>query len=159
MLCRVSQWRMLHPVALSCPALANNNNLSVICSLTELSKPTSKVKAGSAQAKIYPINANRYPLFGSCFKAENSIRGRYCLSMIFSDLPSPAEASNETTNRCLGFAQAGNRYPLFGIMLRISRASTSPPASKRPGNLRSRSWSRGNRTRPSDRNDRRRCRR
>jgi hypothetical protein len=28
--------------------------------------------------------------------------------MIFSDLPSPAEA---------GFAQAGNRYPLFGIML------------------------------------------
>jgi hypothetical protein len=29
--------------------------------------------------------------------------------MIFSDLPSPAEASNETTNRWLGFAQAGNR--------------------------------------------------
>jgi hypothetical protein len=28
--------------------------------------------------------------------------------MIFSDLPSPAEA---------GFAKAGNRYPLFGIML------------------------------------------
>ena len=28
--------------------------------------------------------------------------------MISSDLPSPAEA---------GFAQAGNRYPLFGIML------------------------------------------
>jgi hypothetical protein len=43
---------MLHPVALSCPALANNNNLSVICSLTELSKPTSKAKAGSTQAKI-----------------------------------------------------------------------------------------------------------
>jgi hypothetical protein len=41
----------------------------------------------------------------------------YCLSMIFSDLPSPAEASNETTNRRLGFAQAGNRFPLFGIML------------------------------------------
>jgi hypothetical protein len=37
--------------------------------------------------------------------------------MIFSDLPSPAEASNETTNQCLGFAQAGNRLPLFGIML------------------------------------------
>jgi hypothetical protein len=30
------------------------------------------------------------------------------LSMIFSDLPSPAEA---------GFAKAGNRFPLFGIML------------------------------------------
>jgi hypothetical protein len=37
--------------------------------------------------------------------------------MIFSDLPSPAEASNHTTDRAKGFAQAGNRYPLFGIML------------------------------------------
>jgi hypothetical protein len=36
--------------------------------------------------------------------------------MIFSDLPSPAEASSQTTNRAKGFAQAGNRYPLFGIM-------------------------------------------
>jgi hypothetical protein len=36
------------------------------------------------------------------------IRRAFCLSMIFSDLPSPAEA---------GFAQAGNRLPLFGIML------------------------------------------
>jgi hypothetical protein len=37
--------------------------------------------------------------------------------MIFSDLPSPAEAYHEPTNGWLGFAQAGNRYPLFGIML------------------------------------------
>jgi hypothetical protein len=45
--------------------------------------------------------------------------------MIFSDLPSPAEASNQTTKRAEGFAQAGNRLPLrikcgagfFGIML------------------------------------------
>jgi hypothetical protein len=37
--------------------------------------------------------------------------------MIFADLASPVEASNETTSRRLGFAQAGNRYPLFGIML------------------------------------------
>jgi len=45
--------------------------------------------------------------------------------MIFSDLPSPAEASSQTTNRAKGFAQAGNRYPpriesgvgFFGIML------------------------------------------
>jgi len=37
--------------------------------------------------------------------------------MIFSDLPSPAEASNEPTRSWLSFAQAGNRYPLFGIML------------------------------------------
>jgi len=47
------------------------------------------------------------------------------LRMVFSDLPSPAEASDETTSRYLGFAQAGNRYPpritsgagFFGIML------------------------------------------
>jgi hypothetical protein len=37
--------------------------------------------------------------------------------MIFSDLPSPAEASSETTKHATGFAQAGNRFPLFGIML------------------------------------------
>jgi hypothetical protein len=36
---------------------------------------------------------------------------------MFSDLPSPAEASSQMTNRETGFAQAGNRYPLFGIML------------------------------------------
>ncbi|HET8920900.1 MAG TPA: hypothetical protein VFN27_14635, partial [Xanthobacteraceae bacterium] len=40
-----------------------------------------------------------------------------CLSMIFSDLASPAEASNERASGWRGFAQAGNRYPLFGIML------------------------------------------
>jgi hypothetical protein len=31
--------------------------------------------------------------------------------MIFSDLPSPAEASSHMTDRSKGFAQAGNRYP------------------------------------------------
>jgi hypothetical protein len=44
--------------------------------------------------------------------------------MIFPDLPSPAEASSQTTNRAAGFAQAGNRFPpriksgagFFGIM-------------------------------------------
>jgi hypothetical protein len=36
--------------------------------------------------------------------------------MIFSDLPSPAEASGRTIGKCKGFAQAGNRYTLFGIM-------------------------------------------
>jgi hypothetical protein len=41
----------------------------------------------------------------------------YCWSMMFSDLPSPAEASTQLTNCAKGFAQAGNRYPLFGIML------------------------------------------
>jgi hypothetical protein len=37
--------------------------------------------------------------------------------MMFSDLASPAEAPSKTMNRRKGFAQAGNRYPLFGIML------------------------------------------
>jgi hypothetical protein len=37
--------------------------------------------------------------------------------MIFSDLASPAEASSQMKSRATGFAQAGNRYPLFGIML------------------------------------------
>jgi len=37
--------------------------------------------------------------------------------MIFSDLPSPAEASSQIDEQCQGFAQAGNRRPLFGIML------------------------------------------
>jgi len=37
--------------------------------------------------------------------------------MIFSDLPSPTEASGHTTGLCKGVAQAGNRYALFGIML------------------------------------------
>jgi hypothetical protein len=41
----------------------------------------------------------------------------YSWSMIFFDLPSPAEASSYMGGLTKGFAQAGNRYPLFGIML------------------------------------------
>jgi hypothetical protein len=41
-------------------------------------------------------------------------------SMIFIDLPSPAEASNEGRTADKGFAQAQNRCPLFGIMLRAA---------------------------------------
>jgi len=37
--------------------------------------------------------------------------------MIFSDLPSPAEASGRMEGLCTGFAQAGNRCTLFRIML------------------------------------------
>jgi len=37
--------------------------------------------------------------------------------MIFSDLPTPAEASVNATGPRQGFAQAGNRFTLFGIML------------------------------------------
>ena len=33
--------------------------------------------------------------------------------MIFSDLPTPAEASVHALGPCKGFAQAGNRYTLF----------------------------------------------
>jgi hypothetical protein len=40
----------------------------------------------------------------------------FCWRMIFSDLPSPAEASSQTTIGATGFAQAGNRFPFFGIM-------------------------------------------
>ena len=36
---------------------------------------------------------------------------------MFSDLASPAEAPSHTINCTKGFAQAGNRYPLFGIMV------------------------------------------
>jgi len=39
---------------------------------------------------------------------------------MFSDLASPAEAPSHTMKRSKGFAQAGNRYPLFGIMLYCS---------------------------------------
>jgi hypothetical protein len=51
------------------------------------------------------ISSNRHPALA------------YRWSMMFSDLPSPAEASSQLTKRVTGFAQAGNRYPLFGIML------------------------------------------
>jgi hypothetical protein len=37
--------------------------------------------------------------------------------MIFSDLASPAEAVNKDASGLNGFAQAGSRYLLFGIML------------------------------------------
>jgi len=37
--------------------------------------------------------------------------------MISCDLPSPAEASTHMMNPTKGFAQAGNRYPFFAIML------------------------------------------
>jgi hypothetical protein len=40
----------------------------------------------------------------------------FTLRMIFSDLPSPAEASSQNDDLCQGFAQAGNRLPLFRIM-------------------------------------------
>jgi hypothetical protein len=44
--------------------------------------------------------------------------------MGFSDLPSPAEASFYVVGQCQGFAQAGNRDTLFGIMLYAMRVNT-----------------------------------
>jgi hypothetical protein len=38
------------------------------------------------------------------------------LRMILSDLPTPAEALVHKVGSCQGFAQAGNRFTLFGIM-------------------------------------------
>jgi hypothetical protein len=40
--------------------------------------------------------------------------------MILSDLPSPAVASNGSGRDWRGFAQAGNRFPLFRIMRYVS---------------------------------------
>src|SRR5205814_1459893 len=57
----------------------------------------------------------------------------FSLRMIFSDLPTPAEASVHTMALCQGFAQAGNRCPprincgagFFGIM-RLWTAGKNP---------------------------------
>jgi hypothetical protein len=44
----------------------------------------------------------------------------------FSDLASPAEASNETTNPRQGYAQAENRHPVFRTMLYCFGAAVAP---------------------------------
>src|SRR4051794_22821759 len=52
-----------------------------------------------------------------CLISVETISGvirAFRLSMIFSDLPTPAEASVHRVRQCVGFAQAGNRYPLLG---------------------------------------------
>jgi hypothetical protein len=63
------------------------------------------------------IKAGRRDWSGDDFPSNRRPAPAHWWSMIFSDLPSPAEASSHTTNRAKGFAQAENRYPLFGIML------------------------------------------
>jgi hypothetical protein len=55
------------------------------------------------------------------------------MSMIFSNLASPAEALTGTKNRSPGFAQAGNRGPFFEIILsgkqrRLGQIATSGAA-------------------------------
>jgi hypothetical protein len=59
-------------------------------------------KAKSRRAGRARHSLERYP-----FRLNNHAFLTFCLRMIFSDLASPAEA---------GFAKAGNRFPLFGIM-------------------------------------------
>jgi hypothetical protein len=57
-------------------------------------------------------------------RMKHGMAPAFCLRMILSDLPTPAEASVHESGPCLGFAQAGNRCPppigvedmLFGIM-------------------------------------------
>jgi hypothetical protein len=79
-------------------------------------------------ADLYPQGA----LKRDGFSANRHPALVYCWSMIISDLPSPAEASSQTTIRAKGFAQAGNRYPsritcgtgFFGIMLHHPMAAT-----------------------------------
>jgi hypothetical protein len=44
----------------------------------------------------------------------------------FSDLPSPAEAPHQMMRRCQRFAQAGNRSPLFGIILQAVQHGRFP---------------------------------
>src|SRR5262245_27118267 len=60
------------------------------------------------------------------FSSNRHLAPTYSWSMIFSDLPSPAEASSHATDRAKSFAQAGNRYSLFGIMLLLP-----PPTANR----------------------------
>jgi hypothetical protein len=69
-------------------------------------------------------------------RGEENFAGKCCnraavypWSMIFSDLPSPAEASSRMTGGAKGFAQAGNRYPFFGIMLYPPTCATTISSS------------------------------
>jgi hypothetical protein len=55
--------------------------------------------------------------------------------MIFSDLPSPAEASSQNNKPCQGFAQAGNRCSFFGIMLWALAASGAGFDTRAPADI------------------------
>src|SRR5262249_30712434 len=54
-------------------------------------------------------------------------------SVIFSDLPWPAEASSRMPNHATGFAQAEDRYPLFGITLYEMRIEAAVPGANGVG--------------------------
>lgn len=52
----------------------------------------------------------------NCDREPIHVRG------LWPDLPSPAEAPLHPMERATGFAQAGNRFPLFRIMLQSDSA-------------------------------------
>jgi hypothetical protein len=56
-----------------------------------------------------------HDLFGKPLHTFPDHAPAYCLRMIFSDLPSPAEASGHEHSLRKGFAQAENRHTLFRI--------------------------------------------
>ena len=60
----------------------------------------------------------------------------WLVKMIFSDLASPAGALAEWAGRWQGFAQAGNRYPLFGIVLGALSAGGRSSRARRAGTMR-----------------------
>jgi hypothetical protein len=67
---------------------------------------------GPSPQRVRPGPQARHPIPQEAF---------YPWSMIFSDLPTPAEASRRSIVPRQGFAQAGNRCPLFGIRFRSYR--------------------------------------
>jgi hypothetical protein len=93
-------------------------------------KANTKTKVSASRANSRP-NSRRGESSAAARSAtaEGRLTGvrtiACCLSVIFSDLASPAEAKNEDASGCHGLAQAGNRRPsqiksgtgFFGIVL------------------------------------------
>jgi hypothetical protein len=86
----------------------------------DFAHPHGIVLIGGTVAGLTPDansdNVQKFPLERDAFRLNRYASIRFCLRMIFSDLASPAEAATGTTNGSQGFAQAGSRFPLFGIM-------------------------------------------
>jgi hypothetical protein len=57
--------------------------------------------------------------------------------MIFSDLPSPAEACHEPTTGWLGFAQAATRHPEVRAAKPLASKAEQPERRRLPGRKRS----------------------
>ncbi len=72
---------------------------------------------GRIEAELLQAVSMRPAVIGERAMRGDEQQRSFCGSMIFSDLPSPAEALSLMHGWLEGFAQAGNRSPLFGIML------------------------------------------